>query len=205
MHALRSAVSISVLTLLLANRRGCADADFFLLSHSALENVTTGAGSSIITLGRNKNGVASYCCGIPVSDGHSVVCPDGHSFFVKSGTILAGYAALTNVSSLAADPTSSGTPEPTGSNTASSSTAGSSNHDVAIGVGVGVPLGVIAVLTTLWALWERRKRLQYAQAVLGSGTAMTTDKNTSPQLGKESAADNLPELMATSQMHELQS
>lgn len=32
------------------------------------------------------------------------------------------------------------------------------SNDVAIGAGVGVPLGVIAFLSIGWALWERRKR-----------------------------------------------
>lgn len=31
-------------------------------------------------------------------------------------------------------------------------------RDAAIGVGVGVPLGVIAIGFLVWAMWERRKR-----------------------------------------------
>ncbi|CAL5868995.1 uncharacterized protein PFLUO_LOCUS3223 [Penicillium psychrofluorescens] len=32
-----------------------------------------------------------------------------------------------------------------------------SNNDVAIGAGVGVPLGLLAIAFLVWALWERRK------------------------------------------------
>lgn len=49
--------------------------------------------------------------------------------------------------------------------TTSNTTATSSPKDAAIGAGVGIPLGIIALLSTTWALWERRKRQQVIKSV----------------------------------------
>lgn len=45
------------------------------------------------------------------------------------------------------------------------------NHDVAIGVGVGVPLGVIAIASIAWALYERRQRRSAVRGVGEKGDA----------------------------------
>ena len=78
---------------------------------------------------------------------------------MPDATLVAGYAALANVSSLSAstsvsNSTSSSSPSPS----SSSSSPSSNSRDAAIGAGVGVPLGVIALGAITWALWERRAR-----------------------------------------------
>ncbi|RHZ63625.1 uncharacterized protein CDV56_108927 [Aspergillus thermomutatus] len=121
-------------------------------------NVSTGSASSLVTLGKGTNGAVSYCCGTPVSNGSDVVCRDGNSVQVTDGEIIAGYAALANVSSLDGGNSS----VPTASSTASANPSTQSSHEVAIGVGVGVPLGVIALASIIWAMWERRMRMRHA-------------------------------------------
>lgn len=45
------------------------------------------------------------------------------------------------------------------------------NRDVAIGAGVGVPLGVIAILAIAWAVFERTKRFKMFRSPAGAGAA----------------------------------
>ncbi|GMF72929.1 unnamed protein product [Aspergillus oryzae] len=112
------------------------------------------------------NGLAEYCCNDPVSNGSEVTCnsASGSPFFVPDATLVAGYAALANVSSLSASTSAS-------NSTSSSSSSSSNSRDVAIGAGVGVPLGVIALGAIAWALWERRARTKglAAAAAAASG------------------------------------
>ncbi|KAE8156191.1 hypothetical protein BDV40DRAFT_281865 [Aspergillus tamarii] len=124
-------------------------------------NVSRSSGSSLFPVGLNSNKLAEYCCNDPVSNGSEVTCSSdsGSPFFVPDATLVAGYAALANVSSLSAstsvsNSTSSSSPSPS----SSSSSPSSNSRDAAIGAGVGVPLGVIALGAITWALWERRAR-----------------------------------------------
>ncbi|KAF9884982.1 hypothetical protein FE257_000892 [Aspergillus nanangensis] len=108
-------------------------------------DVNPTGGSSMINLDY-RGGVATYCCGTPVSNGSNVVCPDGSDGFrIPSGDAIHGRALMTNVSF------TSPTPSP-------SADASASCHQTAIGAGVGVPLGLIALATTAWAVFERRRR-----------------------------------------------
>ncbi|KAB8265536.1 hypothetical protein BDV32DRAFT_144828 [Aspergillus pseudonomiae] len=136
-------------------------------------NVSRSSGSSLFPIGLNSNKLAEYCCNDPVSHGSQVTCSSdsGSPFFVPDATLVAGYAALANVSSLSAsstasNSTSSPSPSPSPS---SSSSSGSNSREVAIGAGVGVPLGVIALGAIAWALWERRARTKSLAAGGGSG------------------------------------
>ncbi|KAJ5390791.1 uncharacterized protein N7496_001859 [Penicillium cataractarum] len=95
-----------------------------------------------------------YCCGkVELSNGKTT-CRYGDPFTIAEGTVIPGVAYLSNV-------TYTGSIENTTTcdNSTSSTLRGpsSSNRGFAIGVGVGVPLGVIALLSLAWALWERRK------------------------------------------------
>ncbi|KAB8234692.1 hypothetical protein BDV23DRAFT_181355 [Aspergillus alliaceus] len=119
-------------------------------------NVSRGSGSSLFPLGLNSNGLAEYCCNEPILNGSKIGCAasSGSSFFVPDGSLVAGYAALANISSLSASNSTSGNSAP-GNGTSSSSP---SSRDAAIGAGVGVPLGVIAIGAVAWALYERRSR-----------------------------------------------
>ena len=125
------------------------------------------------------DGKASYCCGTPVSDGENMVCPNGESSFaVETGSMIIGRAALANLTESNSDDSDSSTasatatgssptetPEATAtcssSETTSNSTETCDNNGTsatAVGAGVGVPLGVIALSAIAWAMWERGRR-----------------------------------------------
>ena len=95
------------------------------------------------------NGSASlYCCGSPIAVGSTVVCPSesdngGEPFTVNSGTVITGRAMLANADSLK---TSSSTGSDTSNGTSNGAGSCQTCHDTAIGAGVGVPLGALALL-----------------------------------------------------------
>ena len=79
-----------------------------------------------------------YCCDGIVSNGSKAVCAHGQdSFKLTNGAAITGRAYL-----------------------AKESVTGKGNNkkDVAIGAGVGVPLGVLFLTAFGWALYERKKR-----------------------------------------------
>ncbi|KAJ6107870.1 hypothetical protein N7523_009193 [Penicillium sp. IBT 18751x] len=116
-------------------------------------------------------GVSIYCCGTPVGtdEGNGTDCQYGYdSFALNDATILAGYNALADYTN-----TSSSTNSSTASNSSSvapnsSSGTRTGSHDVALGVGLGVPLGIIALGSLLWAFWERRRANQLSRALSAS-------------------------------------
>ncbi|CEO59028.1 hypothetical protein PMG11_03717 [Penicillium brasilianum] len=133
-------------------------------------------GASIINLSFY-NGNAIYCCGTPIIDGDKIVCPNNPTsgFEVPSGWPIPGRALLANSTLLDAIATasspsvtasvSSSATSSTSSSSSSSSSSGSASicttcHETAIGAGVGVPLGVIALFSIVWALFERRRALK---------------------------------------------
>lgn len=140
-------------------------------------------GCSIINLAF-LDGVSTYCCGTPVIDGDSIVCPYGYDAFqLDDASVLPGHALLANVSSLSAPSPStssasnSSTSFPSGNTTitsspshpsssSSSSSSTSNSHDVAIGAGLGVPLGLIAIASLFWAFWERKRANKLSQALM---------------------------------------
>ncbi|GMG30447.1 unnamed protein product [Aspergillus oryzae] len=139
------------------------------------ENATPSIGASITNVGFSSGKAATYCCGSPRTNGSSVVCLTSESdsnsnvpFTIQDGSPILGAAMLQNVTTL--DTTDSSSSD-SNSSTATPTTCLPS-HDVAIGAGVGVPLGAIAILLLIWALLERRKAsraLQSQPAALGGG------------------------------------
>jgi hypothetical protein len=130
-----------------------------LINNGVLENSTPDKGASISNIFFNGS-TALYCCGSPIVDGDNVSCPpssdnNGEPFTVTTGKVIAGRAILANVSSLS-NKTSAGTSSSigAGSDTGNCRTC----HDTAIGAGVGVPLGVLALLFMIWAIIERRRK-----------------------------------------------
>ena len=130
-------------------------------------------GASIINL-TFINNTAIYCCGTPIIAGGKIVCPDNPSsgFEVPTGWPIPGRALLANstildavavTSSINATASTLSTSSSSSSNSSlPPSPSGSSNtcstcHETAIGAGVGVPLGVIALFSIIWALFERRR------------------------------------------------
>lgn len=111
-----------------------------------------------------------YCCNSIVNspDEEFPACDSGEPFTIESGVFMPGVALLEGyVKASEVNSTSSCTNTTTDSpDTEDEDTqdAGSSNHDVAIGAGVGVPLGVIAIVSIAWALYERSQRRKLLQA-----------------------------------------
>ncbi|RAL05132.1 uncharacterized protein BO80DRAFT_452054 [Aspergillus ibericus CBS 121593] len=150
---------------------------------SVCQDVNTSGGSSIINL-LYVDGVSTYCCGTPISNGSKVICPYGNSFQVATGEMLVGYAGLANLTTKGNDTasstncSSSSTSVSSSSSTAdsltssSSGSSGSSSRDTAIGVGVGVPLGVIASAAIVWGAWERKQRRRLQQIASTGGNPM---------------------------------
>jgi hypothetical protein len=72
--------------------------------------------------------------------------------------MIAGMAALTDYTKIDGSTNTSPTASPTSNTSGTINCHGSSSHEVVVGVGVGVPLGVIAAILLIWALCERRSR-----------------------------------------------
>ncbi|KAF9894619.1 hypothetical protein FE257_006507 [Aspergillus nanangensis] len=117
----------------------------------------------------NQNKQHTYCCTwFGTTTNRSYGC-DGMSTFTLPDTgVLFGRALLQNVSSFDSAP---------------ESTSSSSSHDIALGVGLGVPLGTLMVGCLSWALWERRKRKKNEEESTtttnsSSAAAATTENGT---------------------------
>ena len=79
-----------------------------------------------------------YCCDGIVSNGSKAVCAHGQdSFTLTDGAAITGRAYLATDAVLG---------------------KGNNKKDVAIGAGVGVPLGVLFLTALGWALYERKRR-----------------------------------------------
>ncbi|GIJ88013.1 hypothetical protein Asppvi_006929 [Aspergillus pseudoviridinutans] len=87
---------------------------------------------------------AKYCCGSVVDN----KCADGDPLTMDNGAVIPRVAAVAGYSNASSITNATC---PTGNSSSSPS------HDVAIGAGVGVPLGAIALASIAWALWERRQ------------------------------------------------
>ncbi|PWY67248.1 hypothetical protein BO94DRAFT_540463 [Aspergillus sclerotioniger CBS 115572] len=176
-----------------------------------IEDVNKSGGSSIINL-LYVDGVSTYCCGTPISNGSDVICPYGNSFEVATGKMIVGYAGLANLTTKRNDTasstncSSSSTSLPSASSSASSSSSGSSgssSKDTAIGVGVGVPLGVIASAAIVWGAWERKQRRRLQQIASAGGNSMFEQQQYSVHFMKTPA--DPAELEVDRMRHELQS
>lgn len=85
------------------------------------------------------------------------------SFTLDDAHAAPGYGLLSNLSNFYV---SGSAPSPSAlpSSTVSTAADSGSKHDVTIGVGVGVPLRVIALASLTWALFERKRaRAMYTQ------------------------------------------
>ena len=160
-------------------------------------DINPSGGSAIVNL-KTINGTSTYCCGTPVASGGDTICRDGtDSFQLADAQVLTGYAALANL-----------VPPDSSSNSSNSTTSpptSNNSHDTTIGVGLGVPLGVIAIGSLLWALWERRRANKLSRAMMISSVSAQEGLVRTPQshvMSESSAPTELdshrqvPELMA---------
>ncbi|KXG54178.1 uncharacterized protein PGRI_073220 [Penicillium griseofulvum] len=107
-----------------------------------------------------------------VGPSNELTCYAGSPFTLDRGDLVWDKAALTNYT-YGGDSSNSTSPSntttcPTASTTPSSENKdGKGNNDVAIGAGVGIPLGVLLLTALGWALFERRKRLSVQATMAG--------------------------------------
>ncbi|KAG2014528.1 hypothetical protein GB937_006755 [Aspergillus fischeri] len=155
-----------------------------------------------IVLYSNVEGNAWYCANsIVANSSTSVGCANNlDPFQIPLGKIVLNKAALANTS-CSAEPTAtvtigaaSSSSCPTNSasvtDTSISNRGTGDSRTVAVGVGVGVSLGVLSLVSLIWAVYERRKRQQlmnstpptvpmnsdpYTQIMVGKGTPVNSE------------------------------
>ncbi|KAJ5626485.1 hypothetical protein N7528_003912 [Penicillium herquei] len=153
------------------SRGSCTDYAWGSSCPQYCKDAQPSAGASVVwltngTTGGSTGDETEYCCNsVIISVNDTLVCSkiDGNTqnpFTLNStGHIIAGVAGLEGLVETS-DANSSTITNSTGNTcTTASSNNGDSSKEIAIGAGVGVPLGVIALLSIGWALYERRKRL----------------------------------------------
>ncbi|KAL4895114.1 hypothetical protein BDV59DRAFT_160082 [Aspergillus ambiguus] len=120
-------------------------------TQSCLEQ-SPNSGGPITCIGKNDEGQSLYCCGYQRTNNSITTCADGSDpFTMPDGQLIFGRAGLQNAT-IASDNSVNAT-------TSCDATSGSQcTNATAVGAGVGVPLGVIAITTAIWAFWERRQR-----------------------------------------------
>ncbi|OIW26470.1 hypothetical protein CONLIGDRAFT_716748 [Coniochaeta ligniaria NRRL 30616] len=158
------------------------------------QTINPEAGCSIV-LYEITNTLPSYCCNSIISSSDKAVCGAGTPFSVPDGVPIAGVGALAamvlNTTTEGSSDTTSAAPpssSTTSSSTSSSSTSAPSatelggaaapncnasaapgqqqpSRETAVGVGVGVPLGAIAMGLLVWAMREQRKRRRAEQGL----------------------------------------
>jgi hypothetical protein len=119
-------------------------------------------------VGTNDDGRAIYCCGYQSANQTTDECANGDApFILEDGEMVFRRAALADATedgNSSSWTTASTSPTATGTD-AGTDSATCSNNDVAIGAGVGVPLGVLALSAVAWALLERRRRVKTVAGV----------------------------------------
>ncbi|KAJ6072844.1 hypothetical protein N7467_010929 [Penicillium canescens] len=104
-----------------------------------------------------------YCANaVTLNSSGDLGCYAGSPFTLNSGELVWDKAALANytLSDNNSESTSNGTLNNKNENA-------KDNNDVAIGAGVGVPLGVLLLTALGWALYERKKRHSLQALVAG--------------------------------------
>ncbi|KAJ5306932.1 hypothetical protein N7508_005947 [Penicillium antarcticum] len=119
-----------------------------------------GSGFPIVSAQYNGSSTI-HCCGTANWEDGTVNCGNFKSVEVPHGTAIAGVAGLSAASSVTATSSpGSSTSAPTSTSNPTSDSGSNAKREAAIGAGVGVPLGVIALASIAWALWERRARVK---------------------------------------------
>ncbi|CEL08955.1 hypothetical protein ASPCAL12099 [Aspergillus calidoustus] len=159
------------------SRGSCTDPNFEIDEcPKACTNVQLNGGCTIVMYNNTAEG-SFYCCN-SIQNNNTGFLPrcawDLDPFTLSSATIVPGVALLENYEQ--ASTTTNNTIEtPLPSNSTETPLecpkTQSSNNDVAIGAGVGVPLGVLALLAVAWALLERQRRAKYFQSLAAANNS----------------------------------
>lgn len=109
---------------------------------------------------RGTGAESTYCCGAVAVKNNTLTCSTVNNqtqqpFSIENGTFMSGVAALANYIESSNSTASGQTPRIVSTK---------DSKLVAVGAGVGAPLGVIAIAAFVWAIVERRKRKRMAPA-----------------------------------------
>ncbi|KAJ5201440.1 uncharacterized protein N7498_006103 [Penicillium cinerascens] len=158
----------------------CDNLPEFTLNFMLLESAQESAGAAIMwyTNGTVTDEAPEYCYNSAViSVNDTLVCSRIDEtwqtpFKIADGSIIPDVAAL---SGLVKESSTSGVANNTNNDheTATQFKSNDSNNDAAIGAGVGVPLGVIALFAIGWVLWERHMR----KKTPGAASPVSIDKS----------------------------
>lgn len=147
-------------------------------------------GIALINLGYNFSDT-EYCCNNVIADNGSVRCKYEEPFKLTQGTVIpdAGFLKNNNNNSSC------------NSSSTSSTKMRSSSSCVAVEAGVSVPLGVLAIATTIWAFWERRRRRRFNGQLIQNAEAGLVPASRQRRIGElhssAKAGATIPELMDT--------
>ncbi|KAL3470224.1 hypothetical protein BJX99DRAFT_267632 [Aspergillus californicus] len=166
------------------SRGSCTDPKFDIDEcPKACTDIQTNGGCDIVLYNNTDDGIY-YCCNSIVNNatGKQPTCAwDVEPFTLASARLIPGVALLDDYVVRSDDtnttaPSTESDPECAASDTAS-------KNNAAIGAGVGVPLGVVALAAIGWALYERRKRTNHSQ------TAIATQPRDVPSYGADMPMD----------------
>lgn len=167
-------------------RGSCSDKGWGSDCYAPCSKYRRNTGMPIMNIGFNYS-QTQYCCGTAISDNGNVGCKYEEPFELSQATVIPGVAYLANNNA---------------ENCSSPSSPPASSSCVAVEAGVGVPLGVIAIATAIWALWERRNRrhprhLLVNDSERGVSPASSGRQLRTAELNASGATSQLPELMDT--------
>lgn len=159
---LNNGLCLSVAQPLSLARGSCTNQNWGGQCKEYCKNPEYAKGGVTLVLLNNTDGEVEYCCNSIVGNagggGAGIKCdrgnnpiklPDNDIAIVPERALLANYTAVSTVS-----------------NNSTADTSASDDCDpnpIALGVGLAVPLGVIAIGAIAWVFWERRKREQSLQ------------------------------------------
>ncbi|KAH7403839.1 hypothetical protein BKA64DRAFT_744362 [Cadophora sp. MPI-SDFR-AT-0126] len=169
----------------LVSRGSCTDREYAdEACASSCTDFTPSAGAPIILISPAANGNVGnmgWCCGFPLDNG---TCPQGSPVKIAAGTVYATAGVTSSSSSAPASSTTlistltsslalaSSSATPTQDAVSGNSSTGQEgrceekkNNDVAIGAGVGVPLGIAALISL--GMWVRERRLRRGERLEG--------------------------------------
>ena len=135
------------------SRGSCTDSNWGSACDAFCADYNQDSGFPVVNLVFNGSYplASTFCCGQTAVVNGSLGCLNGDTPF----TLDPGYAIL-GVAGLSYNTSST--------SNATNTTCATSIDGTAIGVGVGVPLGVIAAGALAWGLWERQQRKRHMKS-----------------------------------------